>query len=125
MDVQKQIEYWRQGAHAALRSVPTLADGEFWEEALFWTHLAVEKALKAHVVKSTGNTPPYTHKLIRLAEIAGLKLSPVYLQVCEELGIYQRLARYPDKAIREIDTAKARSLLESAKEFYLWLLTNL
>ncbi|KPL09626.1 hypothetical protein AMJ85_06335 [candidate division BRC1 bacterium SM23_51] len=125
MDIQKQIDYWRQGACRALRSVPALEEREFWEEALFWTHLAIEKALKAHVVKSTDDIPPYTHKLVRLAEIAGLNLSPDQLGLCEELGIRQRLARYPDEAIGEVDGATARRLLHAGREFYEWLLKNL
>ena len=125
MDIEKQINYWREGAHASLRSVPTLADGEFWAEALFWTHLAVEKALKAHVVKVTNAVPPYIHALTRLAEIAQIALTPEQVRLCKDLNLYHRFARYPDESVSEPDRASAECLLSDAKEFLEWLLQKL
>jgi len=125
LDVEKQLKYWREGAREALRSVPVLEEGEFWAEALFWTHLAVEKALKAHVVKSTRETPPYVHNLVRLGEIAGLDLSSVQIRLCDSLNRYQRLARYPYQSVCEPDSDTSRRLLSEAREFLEWLLTRL
>jgi HEPN domain-containing protein len=125
LDVEKQVDYWRHGARESLRSVPVLADGEFWAEALFWTHLGVEKALKAHVVKVTGKAPPYIHNLTRLAEIAGLDPSPAQLRLCDSLNRYQRIARYPYESVQEPDSDTSRRLLQEAKEFIEWLLTRL
>ena len=125
MDVEKQIAYWREGARLASRSVPVLEEGGFWLEALFWTHLCVEKSLKAHVAKTTRDIPPYTHNLVRLAEAASLDLSPGQLQLCEDLSIYQRIARYPDDAVGEPDGALSQRLLRDAKEFQEWLLKKL
>jgi HEPN domain-containing protein len=125
LDVEKQLNYWREGARRALRSVPVLEEGEFWIEALFWTHLAVEKALKAHVVKRTRKAPPYIHKLTRLAQIAGVNLSAKQTEMCEDLSLYQRLARYHDEPAREPDGATARRLLHDGKELMTWLLKEL
>jgi HEPN domain-containing protein len=125
MDVERQIDYWREGARKSLRSVPVLEEGEFWSEALFWTHLAVEKALKAHVAKITQSAPPYIHKLTRLMEIAGLELSPEQVQLCEDLTIYQRLARYPHEKVKEPDAQTARTLIRNAEELMEWLLKRL
>jgi HEPN domain-containing protein len=125
LDYEKQVSYWRDGARESLRSVPVLEDGEFWVEALFWTHLAVEKALKAHVVKATNDVPPYIHNLPRLAETAGLHLSDDQLRLCDSLTRHQRLARYPYQAVREPDGDTSRRLLREAKEFLEWLLTRL
>lgn len=38
---------------------------------LFLAHLALEKTLKAHVCRTTGELAPKTHNLVRLAEMAG------------------------------------------------------
>lgn len=125
MEYEKQVSYWQEGAPRALRSVPHLEDGEFWAEALFWTHLAVEKALKAHVVKVTQHTPPYIHNLMRLAEIAALNLSPDQVRLCDDLSRYQRLARYPYQSRQEPDSDTARRLLRDGKELVEWLLRRL
>lgn len=121
MDVQKQINYWRDGSEKALRSIPTLIEGKFWAEALFWMHLAVEKALKAHVSKKTQDIPPYIHNLVRLADISGLALSAKQVELCAELNKYQRLARYPDEAVLEPDDVVAQSLLDKGMELQKWL----
>lgn len=125
MDVAKQIAYWRDGSRKALRSIPSLEAGEFWTEALFWMHLAIEKALKAHVTKFTCDVPPYIHKLVRLAEIAQMNLSPEQLLLCEELSIFQRVSRYPDEAITEPPADKAKQLLNDARYLQEWLLQKL
>ena len=41
--------------------------------ALFFAHLALEKALKALVVKATGDFAPLTHNLVVLAEKTSLE----------------------------------------------------
>jgi HEPN domain-containing protein len=125
MDVDKQIAYWVDGSRIALRSVPVLEEGEFWVEALFWTHLAVEKALKAHVVKSTRQIPPYIHKLLRLSQIARIDLSTGQVKTCEALSIYQRIARYPDNNVNEPDSKTAKRLLADAQELHQWLIERL
>jgi len=125
LDIEKQVTYWRESSFRAFRSVPVLQQEGFWSEALFWSHLAVENLLKAHVVKATRDTPPYIHKLLRLGELAEIDLSADQLQLCEELSKYQRLARYPDEAIQEPDAELARSLVHRAKEFHAWLLKRL
>jgi len=125
LDIEKHLRYWSEGAHEAMRSVPVLEDGEFWTEALFWTHLAVEKALKAHVVKATQAVPPYIHNLIRLAEKAGVQLTTEQQTLCEDLNLYQRLARYPHESVREPDSSTSRRLLLQAREFVECLLKKL
>ncbi|MCX7044642.1 MAG: HEPN domain-containing protein [Candidatus Sumerlaeota bacterium] len=125
MDVPKQIEYWQKGSGESLRSVPTLIKGKFWTEALFWMHLAVEKALKANVAKRTQAIPPYIHNLSRLAEIADISLSQTQHLLCQELNDYQRFARYPDMSIPEPDDKTAMRILNSAMEFQQWLLNRL
>ena len=63
---------------------------------LFFAHLAIEKMLKAHVTRQTKDVPPRTHNLIRLSEIAGLKLNPEQEQFLRKFGVYQLEGRYPD-----------------------------
>ena len=125
MNVQKQVEYWRDRAGTSIRSVPLLVERGFWTEALFWLHLGLEKGLKAHVVKNTRKLAPKTHNLSRLADIAGLLLSEQQIQLCMSMNEYQEEARYPDESFPEIDESQARTLLSNALEFHEWLLKTL
>jgi len=62
MDVQRQIAYWRDSAREDLEAAQGTLENRHWRHGLFWTHLALEKALKAHVVKATEQHPPKIHK---------------------------------------------------------------
>ncbi|MBM3289382.1 MAG: HEPN domain-containing protein [Candidatus Hydrogenedentes bacterium] len=125
IDAERHVEHWRAGSVRSFEAVPTLVDGEFWPEALFWTHLVVEKALKAHVVKATDNFPPFVHNLLRLAELANIELNEQQLDVCQELNKWQLKARYLGDPKAEIDGAAAKRLIEKAREFHQWLLKTL
>ena len=88
---------------------------------LFFCHLAIEKGLKAHVVKTTGEIPPKSHNLIYLMDLTKLTL-------CEEdenlLGIlmkYQLEGRYPDHDPVIPSSNNSVDYMESTKDLLLWL----
>ena len=63
---------------------------------LFFCHLVIEKAIKAHVVKITGEIAPKSHNLIYLSEKADLIFD---IETDIFIGIlmkYQLQGRYPD-----------------------------
>ena len=74
MDVRRQVEYWLNGSQDDIEAAVVLLEKRKIRQGLFFAHLAVEKALKAHVSKATEAVPPRTHDLLRLAELAGISL---------------------------------------------------
>ncbi len=74
VNVPKHIDYWRTGAEEDIAAAGSLLEKGHPRHALFVAHLAVEKMLKALVVKATGDLAPRIHDLVRLAEIAELSL---------------------------------------------------
>ena len=64
--------------------------------SLFFVHLAIEKILKAHIVKKTRDLPPRIHNLIRLAGAAEIPLDLEQEKFVREFGIYQIEGRYPE-----------------------------
>lgn len=125
IEAERHVAHWRDGSVRSFACVPTLTDGQFWAEALFWTHLVVEKALKAHVVKVTGDTPPYIHNLLRLAELGKVPLTPAQVNLCQELNKWQLKARYLADSKTQIDGAASQRLIDEAKGFHEWLLSML
>ena len=75
VDIGKQIHHWRSGAAEDWAVAEELIGLDKIRHGLFLAHLALEKALKAHVCRATGELAPRSHNLVRLAEMAGLKLS--------------------------------------------------
>jgi HEPN domain-containing protein len=70
---EKQIEYWIQGAEDDLLTADLLIREKRILHGLFFCHLVIEKAIKAHVVKATGEVAPRSHNLIYLSEKTDLE----------------------------------------------------
>ena len=96
LNVQKQIQYWRQGASEDLNTARLLLANGKNKEALFFAHLTLEKALKALVVKATTDIPPYSHDLAYLTQKAGLTLTAAQLEFLATINQYSVRGRYPD-----------------------------
>lgn len=87
-------------------------------------HLALEKLLKALVVKATGNHAPYTHSLPLLAQKTGLKVPLKTVKALARFMEFHFEARYPDdqKAFyRKCTKAFAGRNLQKMHEVFLWL----
>lgn len=96
IDLQKQIDYWINEAADNIFSADILIQKNRFLHGLFFCHLVIEKALKAHVVKETKELAPRTHNLILLSEKAKLKFDDnidIFLGI---LMKYQLQGRYPD-----------------------------
>jgi HEPN domain-containing protein len=65
-NVGKQIEYGINLAKSDLDTAELLIRESRYTHGLFFCHLVIEKALKAHVTKQTGEIPPKTHNLVYL-----------------------------------------------------------
>ena len=92
---------------------------------MFFAHLAIEKALKAHVCKQTSEVPPKMHNLARLAEKAGLVLEPEQRDFLLAFDIHQLEGRYPDMVPAPLDQDAAREELAGAERVCQWLISRL
>ncbi|MFH0726493.1 MAG: HEPN domain-containing protein [Pseudomonadota bacterium] len=75
VNIIKQIMHWRSGADEDWAVARELLDRNRIRHALFFGHLTLEKMLKAHVCRNTGDLAPLTHNLVRLAQLAEIQLS--------------------------------------------------
>lgn len=65
-----EVLEWLSQSQYDLDTAQAMLDSRRYMYAVFMCHLAVEKALKALVVKRTGDTPPRTHNLVQLITLA-------------------------------------------------------
>ena len=121
VDVRKQIDFWRTSSEEDFAAAESLLEKGHLRHCLFFAHLAIEKMLKAHVTRQTKDVPPRTHNLIRLSEIAGLKLNPEQEQFLRKFGVYQLEGRYPDSEQISLDLAFVREKISRAREMLIWL----
>ena len=121
MDVSKQIDYWRTSGDEDFAAAESLLERGHLRHCLFFAHLAIEKMLKAHVTRQTNKVPPRMHNLVRLAEIANIKLDSERVEFLREFGIYQLEGRYPDSEQVSVDSDIVRDEISRAKEMLIWL----
>ena len=94
---------------------------------LFCCQQAVEKALKAVIVRRTGELPPRIHNLPRLAETAGIGSGPERVRFLGELSAYYIQSRYPEEiraAGPTITQELAQQVLGKTEQTIEWVLST-
>ena len=122
VDIALQIAHWREGALEEWQVATELLEKGRVRHGLFFAHLALEKALKAHVCRHTGDLAPRTHNLVRLAEVAAVKPTTAHLQLLSILNEFSEAGRYPDGRIPLPTPDQARLRMSEANEVLQWLM---
>ena len=95
---------------------------------LFCCQQAVEKALKAVIVRKSGELPPRIHNLLRLAEAAQIQSDRERIRFLGELSAYYIQSRYPEE-IRAVGSTISRALadevLSKTEQTIPWVLSIL
>lgn len=128
-DLKNIVEYWKNGSIYDLSSAEDIAvKARRFSQALFFVHLACEKALKAAVVCRTKEHAPYSHNLIFLAKKAEITLTKTQEQFLTEINEFNLECRYPDHAFKihkKINVTIAKKYLKFVKEFTDWIFEEL
>jgi HEPN domain-containing protein len=128
MDKAKLIEYWVETAEHDYGTMQHLYESGDYAWCLFIGHLVIEKLLKACYVKRHGVQAPFTHALLRLAELSGLEANDNTRATLTRLMQFHTRGRYPDVR-REFYTRATKSFttaqLQAIKETRQWLLKML
>jgi len=123
-DVGKTIQYWLEGAEYDVGVADAMLERGKYPYALFMGHLALEKLLKALIVKATGNHAPYTHSLPFLAEKTGLKVPQKTMKELARFMEFHFEARYPNdqrEFYRKCSKAFTTRNLKKINEVFQWL----
>ncbi|HHP7237405.1 HEPN domain-containing protein [Longibacter sp.] len=120
-------DWWEQ-SQRDLRAAEHLLQGGFGPQAVAFAHLAVEKALKAVVRASTGETPPVTHNLIELARRTGAEWPAEVVDTLDNLsGLDVSLLYEPDALFRRRLPERqgdARQAVADARAIVDWIQHN-
>lgn len=113
--------WWTQSKHDRRTAIHSHDAKDFYA-AVFWSHQAVEKALKAVVIEKTRELPQRTHNLLDLAKSAGLP--PRFHSFIRELSPEYLVSRYPDAAgappAELYDGRVSRTILTKSEEVLRW-----
>ena len=94
----------------------SLINADKIRHGLFFIHLAVEKMLKACVCKSQNKTPPKIHNLLRLAEMAGIKLDDNQERLLTEINGFNLEGRYPLDFVKPPEKSTSIEYMKKAQE---------
>ena len=97
---QAQISYWVDSANHDFDVAVTLFQNKKYDWCLFIGHLVLEKILKAFYVKNVGEIPPRIHDLVRLADMAKIKLDEDTLEFLDGVNTFNISTRYPDEKLK-------------------------
>ena len=125
MDVQKQIEYWRDMSDDDLEAADALLDKRKIRQALFFAELALEKILKAQVAAALNEIPPRTHDLLRLVELAQIDLAEERRLFIARFQQYCLEGRYPKTWPTAPSQEEANAEIQECREMIAWLKTQL
>jgi len=89
------IKNWLLKAENDIATANDLYKSKHYDWCLFIWHLAIEKALKAKI-SSLKKEYLYTHKLVKLAELAEFPINKKVLEQLREITSYNIEARYDD-----------------------------
>ena len=125
INIKRQIEYWRKSALSDIETAGILIKNNKLLNGLFFCHLTIEKALKAHYIRTQEKLAPKTHNLILLADKSLLNLDDNQYKHLAILMRYQLEGRYPDEEILMSSNKEALSLFNETKELLEWLMKEL
>ena len=90
------VKYWKDSSDRDFETMKGLVRLKKYPESLFFGHMVLEKILKALVVKHTKEHAPRIHDLLRLSQLAGLKIKTQDEDYLDIINSFNIEARYPD-----------------------------
>ena len=121
IDIGKQIEFWQTSSGEDLAVARELIDRDRIRHGLFFLHLSLEKALKAHVCRVTGDLAPRIHNLVRLTELADIQFSQEQFDTLAEMNAFNIEGRYPGLSSPSPTPTEAQNYLLQAEGILKWL----
>ncbi len=121
MSRETDVRAWLEYAEADRRSAYNAMRAADYRDVAFHCQQAVEKLLKAVIVRQTGCRPPYLHNLWRLWQhISSITCPQDVQEALAALNPHYFLSRYPGVGI-EYDLTAAQELVERMERIWQWL----
>ncbi|MDR0692465.1 MAG: HEPN domain-containing protein [Prevotellaceae bacterium] len=125
MTNEEKIRHWVSLSDEDLKTATVLLNGKCYLYAGFLCHLTLEKIFKACYAKIKGDTPPFTHDLLYLAEKSGFDNlltdeQQDFIAEVNPLNIEARYPEYKSSIAKTFTSTKCVALLEQTKALQQW-----
>lgn len=124
MELSEIIQSWLEQSADDWGTAEDLLKSKRYAPCLFFIHLAIEKLLKARVVKITNASAPHVHDLVTLAQLANITFTEEQGDYLREVNTFNIRARYDDYKREFYKRATPEFTLahfNKANEFIKWL----
>ena len=125
VNIDKHISYWQGGAEEDFEVADQLIESGKIRHGLFFLHLTLEKILKAHVCRNSGDIAPRLHNLTRLAELSGITFQQEYADCLAEMNPFNIEGCYPEMWGPVLSRKEADALVQKTGEIFGWLKNQL
>ena len=121
-----KINYWIELADYDLKTAKVMYKSKRYLYLGFMCNQVIEKILKAYYVKIHQDIPPFTHKLIKLAESCEVyeEFSDKQKDFIDFVSPLNVEARYPtrkDELFNSLSKERCRKLLKETEEMLIWI----
>ena len=116
---------WFRQAQYDLGTAESLISAGRYPPAIFFCHLALEKALKALYTEKFNDNPEKTHSLVYLVELLELELPQNYLDslfVINRIGVTGRYPHNLEEVLEQYTKAKTQKIVSETGEILSWLM---
>lgn len=125
-----KTEYWLELADYDLETAKAMLKSKRFLYVGYMCNQVIEKTLKAYYVKVKDTQPPYTHKLIRLAEESNIyKLfndeQKDFLDIISPLNIEARYPTQKQDLLESLNKDKCSNIIKRTEELMLWIKNKL
>ena len=125
MTTEEKIKYWIKISDEDLQVAETMLKNKYRLYTGFMCHQAIEKNFKACYEKLKNETPPYTHDLPRLAELAGFydlfsKEQKLFLNTINPLNIEARYPDYKERIAKALTDERCKQIFEQTEILLQW-----
>lgn len=124
MTQAEAVSYWRETAQEDLKTIEDLFSLRHYHYALFFCQLALERLLKGLVIAKSGTHPLPIHRLMKLVEQAGIKVTEEQEKQLDEITRFNIEARYEDykREFYKKSTPEYSAVwIQKTKDLFLWL----
>ncbi|HOO70671.1 MAG TPA: HEPN domain-containing protein [Spirochaetota bacterium] len=125
VNIEKHIAYWIEGSEEDWAVSIDLQKLGRSRHTLFFAHLSLEKILKAHVCRNTGDIAPRIHNLVRLSELSGIVLSEEHIGFLAEMNAFNLEGRYPSPSTPQITADILNEYMNTISEIRKCLMSQL
>ena len=126
MTTEEKVTYWVKISDEDLKIAKTMLKNKYRLYTGFMCHQVIEKIFKASYVKLKNETPPYTHHLVHLAELAGFydlfsEDQKNFLSNLNPLNIEARYPDYKDRIAKSLTDERCARIFEQTKYLQQWI----